>query len=574
MSASDKKKLRKEQNMAAMTEKQKKEAKQAKELKKYTVTFAVIMILVFAVVIGATVRTPIAGMINRNTHAFTVGEHQLSTTDFNYYYVDAINTYYKNVYDQYYQTFGTYWAMMLGFNLDTPLNEQIFDEEKNTTWADYFVDQAIADITTIYAIYDEGVKNNHEMTDSEKTSLENAVTNKAYEATYYGYSSTESYLRSSYGFGANEETYRKYCTAKHYASSYFNKYRDALEFTDEQIKEYQNGDKYNNFSSFSFAYYAVNVSSYLVGGVKDESGKVTYTDEQKAAALAAARKDAETLQNSGATSKELLDNAIKALEINKDNSSVAATLSEKVFYEDITYVDIRDWVADAERKVNDIGILTATDDSSSTTDDEHDHEDGETNDENTEDKTEEEIKDEDITGFVVVLFLGRDDNLTQLVNVRHILFEYTGAYYEDGELKFAESKKKEAKENAEKILQQWKDGEATAESFGTLANENSDDSDGTDGGLYERVYPGQMVDAFDAWCFDAERKPGDTGIVETEYGCHVIYYQEQLAETYRDYLVKETMRDEDSEKWVDALKEKVTTEKVNLSGIEWDFIVQ
>ncbi len=574
MSASDKKKLRKEQNMAAMTEKQKKEAKQAKELKKYTVTFAVIMILVVAVVIGATVRTPIASLINRNTHAFTVGEHQLSTTDFNYYYVDAINTYYKNIYDQYYETFGSYWAMMLGFNLDSPLNEQIFDEEKNTTWADYFVDQAIADITTIYAIYDEGVKNNHEMTDSEKTSLENAVTNKAYEATYYGYSSTESYLRSSYGFGANEETYRNYCAAKHYASSYFNKYRDALEFTDEQIKEYQNGDKYNNFSTFSFAYYAISVSSYLGEGTKGEDGKVTYTDEEKAAALAAARKDAEALQNSGATTKLLLDEAIKALEINKDNSSVSATLSEKVFYEDITYVDIRDWVADADRKVNDIGILTATDDSSSTTDDEHDHEDGETNDENTEDKTEEEIKDEDITGFAVVLFLGRDDNLTQLVNVRHILFEYTGAYYEDGELKFAESKKKEAKENAEKILQQWKDGEATAESFGVLANENSDDSDGTDGGLYERVYPGQMVDAFDAWCFDAERKPGDTGIVETEYGCHVIYYQEQLTETYRDYLVKETMRDEDSEKWVDALKEKVTTEKVNLSGIEWDFIVQ
>ena len=204
MSASDKKKLRKEQNMSAMTEKQKKEAKQAKELKRYTVTFAVIMILVVAVVIGATVRAPIAGMINRNTHAFTIGDHELSTTDFNYYYVDAIDTYYNNIQEQYYETFGSYWAMMLGFNLNSPLNEQIYDEEKNTTWADYFVDQAISDITTIYALYDEAVKNNHELTDSEKKSLESAVSNKAYEASYYGYSSTESYLRSSYGFGANE----------------------------------------------------------------------------------------------------------------------------------------------------------------------------------------------------------------------------------------------------------------------------------------------------------------------------------------------------------------------------------
>lgn len=582
MSASDKKKLRKEQKNAVMTEKQQKEAKKAKELKMYTVTFAVIMILVVAVVIGATVRAPIAGMINRGTHAFTVGDHELSTTDFNYYYVDAIDNYYKNIYNQYYQTFGNYWAMMLGFNLDTPLDEQIYDEEKNTTWADYFVDQAISDITTIYALYDEGVKNNHEMTDEEKSSLENTINGVSYNATYNGFSSADSYLRNTYGFGANLDTYRNYCTAKNYAASYFTKYSDALTYTEEQIKEHQKGDKYNNFSTFTFAYYAVNVSSYLGEGTKDEDGKVTYTDEQKAAAVAAARADAEKLVNSKANTQALLDKEIKALEINKDNSSVACTFSEKVFYEDITYTDIREWVADPDRKVGELGYLTATaDDGEEDHDHEHENEEenensdeGENADDTENSEENEEEKEEEITGFVVVLFVNRNDNLTQLVNVRHILYEYSGAYYEDGELKFAESKKKEAKEKAEAMLKQWQEGDATAESFGALANEHSDDSDGKDGGLYERVYPGQMVDEFDKWCFDSARKPGDTGIVETQYGCHIIYYQEQLEETYRDHLVKEAMRDEDSEKWVEELKKTVKTEKVNLSGIEWDFVVQ
>ena len=33
-----------------------------------------------------------------------------------------------------------------------------------------------------------------------------------------------------------------------------------------------------------------------------------------------------------------------------------------------------------------------------------------------------------------------------------------------------------------------------------------------------------MVDEFDSWLFDAERKVGDTDIVLTDYGYHVMYY--------------------------------------------------
>ena len=33
-----------------------------------------------------------------------------------------------------------------------------------------------------------------------------------------------------------------------------------------------------------------------------------------------------------------------------------------------------------------------------------------------------------------------------------------------------------------------------------------------------------MVETFNDWCFDASRKPGDTGIVETSYGMHVMYF--------------------------------------------------
>ncbi|MDE5792432.1 MAG: peptidyl-prolyl cis-trans isomerase, partial [Oscillospiraceae bacterium] len=53
---------------------------------------------------------------------------------------------------------------------------------------------------------------------------------------------------------------------------------------------------------------------------------------------------------------------------------------------------------------------------------------------------------------------------------------------------------------------------------------SEDPGSNTNGGLYENVYVGQMVTAFNDWCFDSSRQVGDTGLVETNYGVHVMYY--------------------------------------------------
>ena len=100
------------------------------------------------------------------------------------------------------------------------------------------------------------------------------------------------------------------------------------------------------------------------------------------------------------------------------------------------------------------------------------------------------------------------------VNVRHILLVAND-----------EKAMTKAHKKAEEILADFKAGDATAEAFGLLALEYSEDTGSSySGGLYNNVAPGEMVEAFDAWCFDESRVPGDTGIVETEYGVHVMYY--------------------------------------------------
>ena len=102
-----------------------------------------------------------------------------------------------------------------------------------------------------------------------------------------------------------------------------------------------------------------------------------------------------------------------------------------------------------------------------------------------------------------------------------------------------------------------------------LANEKSTDTgSNTNGGLYEDVYPGQMVTAFNDWCFDSARKSGDTGIVETTYGYHVIYYVGTTGQTYRDYQIVNDM-----EAWSQELLESYTVTMGDTSYMRKDIVL-
>ena len=57
-----------------------------------------------------------------------------------------------------------------------------------------------------------------------------------------------------------------------------------------------------------------------------------------------------------------------------------------------------------------------------------------------------------------------------------------------------------------------------------------------------------MVAAFNDWCFDSSRQPGDTGIVETDYGYHIMYFVGTDL-PYWQVKVTSTLRDKDFGDW-------------------------
>ena len=108
------------------------------------------------------------------------------------------------------------------------------------------------------------------------------------------------------------------------------------------------------------------------------------------------------------------------------------------------------------------------------------------------------------------------------VNVRHILIALNTN--DDDPQAVVKEAKDAAKAKAEQLLNEYLTN-PTEDHFAELAKANTEDPGSKDnGGLYEDVYPGWSVEPFNDWCFDPTRQPGDTGIVETAFGYHVMYF--------------------------------------------------
>ena len=114
----------------------------------------------------------------------------------------------------------------------------------------------------------------------------------------------------------------------------------------------------------------------------------------------------------------------------------------------------------------------------------------------------------------------------KLVDVRHILIVPEGGTTdENNETVYSDQEWADCLAEAEGILNEWKKGEATEDTFAELANTYSEDTgSNTAGGLYTYVYKGQMVEPFEQWSFDESRQYGDTGIVKTDFGYHIMYF--------------------------------------------------
>ena len=540
MSASSKKKLRAAENAEKLTEKQLTEQKEAKKLKTLTTIFviAVAAMVLVAGIFGVTKTIENSGIRERNTVALTIGEHELSNAELNYYFIDAVNNFYSN--------YGSY-ASWFGLDVTKPLDEQFVDAESGLTWADDFMEEAIHTAKSVYALVDAANAAGHTLSESELTEVNNTMSYMELYAMYYGYSDVETYIKAMYGNGATVEGLKKYFEMTYTADSYKAAYTASLNYTDADIRAAE-AENYDQYSSYSYNYYYMAVSKFLEGGTTDAEGKTTYSDEENAAAETAALAAAEALSAGEYASVEDFDAAIAELSINAEVENAASSAYTNNAYTSVSSL-YAEWITDAKRVEGDMTFVPST--------------------------TTNEDGSETINGYYVVYFVGSNDNTFALANVRHILVAFEGGTTDSttGTTTYSDAEKLAAKEAAEELYNQWKAGKASEETFIELANAESDDGDGTTGGLYTDVYPGQMVTNFNDWCFAEGRKTGDHGIVESEYGYHIMFYVGDSETTYRDFMITNELTSADVEAWFTGLLEALTVVEGDTKYMTTDLVL-
>ncbi len=534
MSASSKKKLRHEQEAAKLTERQLTEQKEAKKLNLYTTAFVAVLVvlLVVALTVGISSTVKTSGLRERSTTAVTIGSHELSNAELSYFYIDGINTFLQN--------YGSY-ASLFGLDTTKPLNEQVLDEETGHTWADDFMDAAVENARSVYAMVDAANADGFTLTEEHQANIDMTINNLKTYATLYGYTDPDDYVKAMYGYGTNLKSYTEYYTNNMIADAFYSNYSTNLTYEDADLAA-ADADDPKAYTSYSYNYYYVAASKFLEGGTEGEDGVVTYSDEEKAASVKAAEEAANTLIAEEVDSVEKFDLEINRLRINAGSETqVSSTACEDFLYSSVMST-LADWVTDNARKDGDKTVIAST----STT---------------AEDGTETTTT----NGYYVVYFRGSNDNKFALTNVRHILVSFEGGTTDSstGSTTYSDEEIAAAWETAEALLAEWKSGEATEESFAALANEKSTDTgSNTNGGLYEDIYPGQMVEPFENWCFD-NRKAGDTGIVETSYGVHVMFYVGDSDITYRNYMIRNDLVTADTSEWYNGLIDAMTVTEGN-----------
>ena len=517
MSASREKKTRQSDPNKGLSQAQRKELQEQKAAKRKAVIYTVIGVIAAILVVVLLVWH--SGIFQRRVTAVSVGGRDYGITDVMYYYNSALNTEYMN------SLYG-----LSAFDASTDPAEQYRDEAQTQTYHDYFVDQAVTSLTSLTALLNAADEAGYTMTEEDQAAVEETIDSFRHTGEQNGYS-YDSYLRIVFGKFMTPSAFRTCVERAQLANSYHDSVYNGLTYTDEEIQAYydENAD-----SMDTYEYYYAMIDGTAETTTDADGNEVEPTEEESAAAMEEAKAQADAF----------------AAALNEADDKAAAfgdLLGDYVGEDSVdTYSPLRttvgsglassysEWMQDAGRTAGDVTVAESTTSSS--------------------------------TGYYVVLFMDRYRDETPTVDIRHILIQAELTQEDDESTEDVDESQiptqealDAAKAEAEDLLAQWEAGDKTAESFGALAEEHSDDTgSNTNGGLYEQVYEGQMFDAFNDWIFDESRQEGDTTVLENpqsgQQGWHVIYFQGKDDPVWKN-TADSSLRDADINEWLTEIQD-------------------
>ncbi len=537
-----KKKLAQKEAMAqlGLTEKEKRALKEAAAKKRNTILGAILGVVVVVLVAALLVWN--SGLIPRHTTALEVNGHKYSVADMDFFYRQYVNSAYQqeqSMIDFYQQQLGQ--EMSHSFDPTQDLTTQYVDEEKTQSYHEFFLEQTKDQVVQITALVDAAKAEGFTPDEETQETMDHLLSELDEDLRENNFSGRDAYFRVYFGRSVNSKVYEKNMKLSILANSYDAATRASLtEYTDDDLKAYYNENSalYNSYD-YDYAYF----DGQPVKETDDDGNTIEPTDEQKTEAMAAAKEKAEGLIN-----------AMKATPAEGENAPVFSnaaavyglsdTSRPRVLGTTVQNTVYGEWLMDSARKDGDI-----------------------------------ELFESEGNGYYVIQFHDAYFYDEPTVDVRHILAK---AEMDEGAEEPTQAQMDAAHDEAEELMKQFNamaPDEKTAEAFGELAEEHSDDGrndDGTlytKGGLYENIHKGDMVENFNNWIFDASRKEGDVGLVENAgpgyFGWHVIYFQ---ATREPEWLtkVRTDQSNTDLTAWSESVVEgyeAVTTDAFNKVGL-------
>lgn len=496
-------------------------APKTKKIITAVIAIIVVIALLFAYVATGFVRKGMAATLGWPQKTFTAytltdadGEkHDIKVNTYNYYFALYYNNLQSTVSS--YKQYGIDLdEANMNVDFDKKLSEQTRTQDgKTTTWLEYVQEQVEDSIKDTYASYYKAVKENKgkdpEITDDQKKEIKDALKSYKESAHKYGYT-VSGYIEAAMGHGVTKDVFVREATISYIAENYDSDHKndsDSKTYTDKELNAY----KKKNESKLQ----SVDIKMFECDSEDDAKAfkKALKADGSNFAALASKYSSDDFDKKANKNSQETTYNDMTRSTM--EGLSVAISTAD----DDKKYPGL-DWLYSSDRKAGDVR--------------------------------------QDSTSVVyVVKPVYMSDAKT--VNVRHILIAPESSKSSDDSSSSKSAKDctdKEwaaAEKKAKSILAKYNSGDKTSKSFAKLAKSNSSDGNASDGGLYENIIPNQMVPTFNAWCFDSSRKAGDVGIVKTEYGYHIMYFEGKNDQAVWKYIAQQKLAADDTQKEHDSI---------------------
>lgn len=444
----------------------------------------------------------------------TVDGQKISIGMYDYYYASIVS---------YYEQYASYGYYSLDTTKDYSKQYTTDDDGNKISWQKFFETEALKEVEQITTYYSKALEEGVTLTSAQKKTIEKQISTLKDSASQNDVS-LDQYIKANFGTYCSEDTIRIMLEQYYLSANYKGKFKSETKVTDNDVDKYYNDHK-NDYKKIEFYYIAspydatddnsknesIKTAEKIMAKMKDKKSVIALVPEVYSSYIDSQVKSSME-QDSTLTEKKAREEAIKSYE-----SNVVTTVSgsESPFDD-----KMNTWLFSDDTKVGSKKYYI-----------------------------------DESAGYIYIVLKTSKASVEEdeTYTVRHILVAPESGSNSSSstseKTEYTDEQWAAAKKKADSILAKFNKTDKSEYEFAKLAEQYSTDSASTSsgsndsfGGLYESVTLGQMVPDFEKWSIDDSRKYGDTGIVKSDYGYHIMFFINDCPE-YQSKIIAQIKSD-------------------------------